>query len=54
MTYLVVTDFLRNTLNLIVGEVDFDEVKSFPEVLDESELVKVANVLWEGHEPLAL
>lgn len=45
---LVVSDLLRNAFNLIVREVDFDEIISLPKVLDESQLVEVANVLREG------
>ena len=53
-TYLLVDDLFGDVLDLVVAQVDLGEVVRFPKVLDELELVEVADLHRERCEALAL
>ena len=54
LAYLLVDDLFGDRIDLVVAQIDLGEVIGFPEVLDELELVEVADLHWERSEALAL
>ena len=54
LAYLLVDDLLGDGIYFVVAQVYFGEGIGFPEILDEFELVEVADLHWERCETLAL
>ena len=54
LTYLGVANLFGYLIDLIVGKVHFGQIEGFPEVLDQSQLIEVAQLHWERFQTLTL
>lgn len=54
LTYLGVANLFGYLIDLIVGKVHFGQIEGFPEVLDQSQLIEVAQLHGERLQALTL